>query len=449
MRVLNIDVPYSAIALLCVDIVIVCFAAAMFDPGVIFSNMNSYPLEAALKFSFSLAAIAGSAFAMGLYQRRFLCAERLPARMTIAFLLSLIAVTILCQTGPAKSEAILGTTSFVTSAFLLMLASRVVACNLVDRTRRRVLFFGSGTALSQLRTYEVANQPHHYAIVGSLSADSVLDNNLAEKLAAEVQRARAKEVVVGGNEDIQNWCAMAVSSGGSASLRLTPLSKLVEREARKLDIDGADAAKLGHADQVGLSPVGAVAKRIFDIVFSCSLLVVTAPILALAAIAIKLQDGGPVFYRQERVGLHGRTFTLIKLRSMSIDAEADGVQRWASKKDSRVTSVGNFLRRSRIDEIPQLLNVLRGEMSMVGPRPERPGIVSQLERQIANYSVRHRVSPGITGWAQISYPYGASLEDAIEKTAYDLYYVKNGSLLLDIAIALQTVRVILLGEGSR
>jgi lipopolysaccharide/colanic/teichoic acid biosynthesis glycosyltransferase len=167
------------------------------------------------------------------------------------------------------------------------------------------------------------------------------------------------------------------------------------------------------------------------------------------ALAIGLDSPGPVFYGQERVGLNGAVFKAWKFRSMRVDAESDGAPRWASSRDDRVTRVGRFIRKVRIDEIPQVLNVLAGEMSFIGPRPERPFFVKQLREQIPYYDLRHRVPPGITGWAQVNYPYGATVEDARRKLAYDLYYLKRSDLILDLVILLQTVRVVLFAHGGR
>ena len=175
----------------------------------------------------------------------------------------------------------------------------------------------------------------------------------------------------------------------------------------------------------------------------------TLPVMAVTALAIKLDSPGPVFYRQLRTGLNGRSFTLLKFRSMRADAESGGIPRWAQKQDPRITRIGHFIRQTRIDELPQLLNVLRGDMSVVGPRPERPHFVKELALAIEAYTIRDRVKPGITGWAQVNYPYGASVEDAREKLAYDLYYVKNRGFFLDLLILCSTVRVILFREGAR
>lgn len=190
-------------------------------------------------------------------------------------------------------------------------------------------------------------------------------------------------------------------------------------------------------------------KRIFDVCASLILLVAALPILLFVAVLVKLESPGPVFYRQERVGLNGQPFMLLKFRSMRTDAEADGVPRWAAVNDSRITRLGNFIRKTRIDEIPQIFNVLKGEMSFIGPRPERPFFVDQLVEAIPYYLERHRVKPGISGWAQLNYPYGASIEDAKEKFQFDLYYIKNYSLFLDLIVLIQTARVVLWPNGAR
>ncbi|HEY8351792.1 MAG TPA: exopolysaccharide biosynthesis polyprenyl glycosylphosphotransferase, partial [Sphingomonadales bacterium] len=189
-------------------------------------------------------------------------------------------------------------------------------------------------------------------------------------------------------------------------------------------------------------------KRLFDVTTSLLLLLLTLPILIVTAIAIKVTSPGPVFYRQERVGQGGRTFMVLKFRSMRTDAERNGPQ-WAQANDDRVTPVGRLIRTARIDEIPQIFNVLKGDMSFVGPRPERPVFVEQLAKEIPFYLERHRVKPGITGWAQINYPYGASVEDARHKLQYDLYYIKNYSIFLDFLVLIQTLRVVLWPEGAR
>jgi sugar transferase (PEP-CTERM system associated) len=236
-----------------------------------------------------------------------------------------------------------------------------------------------------------------------------------------------------------------------AGIRVSEDISFLERETGRLDIRSLSSGWLVFSDGFSYSPLRDSLERAFDIAVSMSLLLVTWPIMLLVALAIKLEDGvrAPLIYRQERVGYGGRTFRVHKFRSMRIDAEEDGKAVWAERNDSRITRVGAVTRKLRIDELPQILDVLRGDMSFVGPRPERPEIVEDLAREIPYYNERHRVKPGITGWAQISYPYGASMEDAEEKLKYDLYYIKNHSLLFDLFILVRTVEIILLGEGAR
>lgn len=215
-----------------------------------------------------------------------------------------------------------------------------------------------------------------------------------------------------------------------------------------LDPDHLPADWLETSGALREGRAAAALRRAFDIAMATGLLVGTLPVLLLTALAIRLETRGPVLYRQERVGRDGRVFTLFKFRSMSVDAEANGAV-WAIPCDPRVTRVGQFIRLTRIDEIPQVLNVLRGEMAFIGPRPERPVFVAQLERAIPHYGDRAVVRPGITGWAQVRYRYGASVDDARMKLGYDLYYIRHRSLMLDLRILASTVRVVLLQEGAR
>lgn len=243
-------------------------------------------------------------------------------------------------------------------------------------------------------------------------------------------------------------------------LKLYTDGEFWERQLRRVDVTGPFSDAVAE-DDAAVEPIDgrsvgsrrrgrteAALHRLFDIVLSLGVLTLTLPLMLLTALAIRLDSRGPALYRQERVGLHGRTFTLLKFRSMRADAEPRGPV-WAAHGDPRITRVGSFIRLVRIDELPQLLNILRGEMSFIGPRPERPHFVAQLERLLPLYAERSRVKPGLTGWAQVNYPYGASVEDARAKLSYDLYYVKHRSLLLDLLILLTTVRVVLFRRGAR
>ena len=219
-------------------------------------------------------------------------------------------------------------------------------------------------------------------------------------------------------------------------------------ETRRLEPESLAPGWLHPSDGHACCRMVAATRRIMEVVVSVLLLLLTLPLLLLAALAIRLETPGPVIYRQVRCGLGGRPFTLFKLRSMPVDAEAGGPA-WAALNDPRATRVGAVLRSLRIDELPQLYNVLRGDMSLVGPRPERPHFVEQLARDIPNYRDRALLKPGITGWAQVRFRYGASVDDARHKLAFDLYYVKNRSLQLDLLILALTVGVVLRREGAR
>jgi sugar transferase (PEP-CTERM system associated) len=231
-------------------------------------------------------------------------------------------------------------------------------------------------------------------------------------------------------------------------VQVTDLARYFERVHGRVPIESLKVSWLIYGDGYRQGWLRSFVKRLFDISATATLLVFTLPIMAIMALSIAIESGGPVIYRQDRVGRGGRKFTLLKFRSMGLDAEKDGRPSWAVANDARVTRVGRFMRRTRIDELPQLINVLRGEMSLVGPRPERPEFVAMLTEQIPFYAVRHSVKPGITGWAQVRYSYGSTIEHAVKKLEYDLYYVKNHTLLLDLLILIDTVRVVMIGDGA-
>jgi sugar transferase (PEP-CTERM system associated) len=226
------------------------------------------------------------------------------------------------------------------------------------------------------------------------------------------------------------------------------VTTVYERMTGKLLVEDLRPSWLIFSDGFRASRLTRQTKRAFDLVLASIGLLVGAPLMLLTAVAVWLESGGPVLYRQERVGCNGSVFTLYKFRSMRPDAE-QGTPVWAEAVDHRVTRVGRFIRRIRLDELPQLWNVLRGDMSFVGPRPERPFFVAQLAERIPFYEQRHAVRPGITGWAQVKYRYGASMEDALEKLRYDLYYVKHLSLAFDLTILFDTVKVVLFAKGAR
>ena len=234
-----------------------------------------------------------------------------------------------------------------------------------------------------------------------------------------------------------------------AGITVEERETMYERLTGKLAVESMRPSYLIFGSGFARDPLTLAQKRVLDILASFAGVVLSLPLAILAAVAVKLTSRGPIFFTQERVGQDGEVFKLMKFRTMRQDAEKESGPVWAKKNDDRVTFVGRFLRITRIDEIPQFLNILMGHMSFVGPRPERPHFVEQLTKQLPFYPLRHTVKPGLTGWAQVCHSYGASFEDATEKLRYDLYYIKNVSLMFDLSIMLRTIGVILLGKGAR
>jgi sugar transferase (PEP-CTERM system associated) len=268
------------------------------------------------------------------------------------------------------------------------------------------------------------------------------------ELLAAARRARADRIVVALEDGRGFLPADDLVRCRLAGIPCHTPATFYERALRRIPVDDLRPSDLAFADGFRLSPGREATKRALDLAVAGVGVVLSAPLLVAAALAVRLGSPGPVFYRQERVGRHGRIFTITKLRTMRPDAET-GAPRWAEDRDPRVTPVGRLLRRTRIDEIPQIFSVLAGDMSFVGPRPERPFFVERLKLQIPWYGLREAVRPGLTGWAQLRYPYGASVEDAKAKLEYDLYYLKNASVFLDISILFHTVRHVLTGRGAR
>lgn len=234
-----------------------------------------------------------------------------------------------------------------------------------------------------------------------------------------------------------------------SGVKVLDLASYFERALGQIRLDSLKAGWLIFGEGFRQGWARTSVKRAFDVLAALVLLLLALPVMVITALLIAMEDGFPIFYRQERVGLNGRLFSVVKFRSMRNDAESDGRPRWATANDDRTTRVGRIIRKLRIDELPQLFGVLSGDMSLVGPRPERPYFVDQLTRDIPFYAVRHSVKPGVTGWAQVSYHYGASVDDSIQKLQYDLYYVKNHTLFLDFVILFETVGVVLTGKGAQ
>ncbi len=324
--------------------------------------------------------------------------------------------------------------------------------------KTRVLVLGSGSRAAKIDEILTKQGPasgvqvvgylplagtHHF-----ISHDQILYST--EPLAVLAEKLQVDEIILAIRD--RRGGALPVADLLECKLngvRVLELSTFFERENGHLQLDSLNASWMILGDGFHQGMLRDTVKRMFDVVMSLGLLSLTLPVMVLTALAIRLESAGPVFYRQERVGQHGNPFTIFKFRSMRMDAEQDGKPCWAKADDERTTRVGRFIRKTRIDELPQTFNVFMGDMSFVGPRPERPYFVAELSQQIPYYAVRHTIKPGITGWAQVRYSYGASVDDALEKLQYDLYYVKNHSLFLDLMILFQTVQVVLWGKGAR
>jgi len=379
------------------------------------------------------------------------------ARLLVAISLGIIALSVVYFLLPGRTlwRSNLFYAMFI--AITLLLGVRIMLGGLLGTSafRRRVLVLGAGARADRLRKLG-DRQEAGFVIVGyiGMSAkpgeiEEAIHRDAISNLTRYVENLGVSEVVLALEERRNALPLKDLLRIKTTGVHVNEFSTFLERETGRVDLDTVNPSWLIFSD--GFSSgrmVSSAIKRLFDIVASLVLLVVTAPLILLFALLVKLDSKGPAFFRQVRVGLYGQTFSLIKLRSMRVDAEAGGAQ-WAAKEDPRVTRIGRFIRKCRIDELPQAWTVLKGEMSFVGPRPERPEFVDDLEDKLPFYAERHMVKPGITGWAQINYPYGASIEDSRHKLEYDLYYAKNYTPFLDLLILLQTLRVVLWNEGAR
>ena len=329
--------------------------------------------------------------------------------------------------------------------------------NVRSRATTRVLIFGAGPAAQEVgRTLRGADP--QAKVVGYLPGPNERQTVVAEteclaahaSLTETARRHKVDEIVVALTERRAGSMPMReLLDCKLAGILVFDMTTYFERMLGQIRVDYVNAGWLIFGDGFNQGFYRTAVKRAFDILCSLILIAVTAPIMLITALAIWLESRGPIFYRQERVGANSRNFDVVKFRSMRTDAEKDGKPVWATARDNRVTRIGNIIRKLRIDELPQLFNVLEGEMSLVGPRPERPYFVEQLTKEIPYYAVRHSIKPGVTGWAQVKYQYGSTIEDSQEKLQYDLYYVKNHSLFLDFVILFETIGVVLTGKGAR
>ena len=346
-------------------------------------------------------------------------------------------------------------------AFATSLVTRKIFNNTVqlEKFNRRVLVLGAGRKASNIVQKMRRKSDRHgfricaYVRVPDEDVMVVSDKiiTLQQPLSEYVREHEIHQVVVALDNQRDHMPGEELLRCRMLGVSVVNLLDFFEQEAGKVLVNEAPPEWFIFANRFRPDFGGGFYKRTFDIAAGLFLLVVTWPFMLLTVLAIKCEDGlrAPVIYRQKRVGLYGQVFDVMKFRSMSTNAEADGKARWATTNDTRITRVGQIIRKLRIDELPQILNVLAGDMAFVGPRPERPEFVSELAKQIPYFEKRHCVKPGITGWAQLNYPYGSSVDDARHKLEFDLYYVKNQSLYLDCIVLLRTVEVVTFGKGAK
>ena len=467
VRVFNHHVHSSFYWLALIDAVL--FAAAFYagtyiytfvEPGAdpFHSHIAEIPTRAMILGGVTVICL----FAMGLYEPRMREGRsgvmvRTMGGFTLASL-AVLAIFFLLPEYPMWRGALLYA---VMLSFTANLVSRLAFTNLtdLDQFKSRILVYGSGSAASTITSsMRRKTDRQGFTIVGFVRVDGedprITDEriiNLRQPLAEYARQTEIDQIVVALDNKRNQTPTDELFKCRLQGVKVLNLVNFFEREAGKILVDFATPGWMTLTEDLRSNTAAKLSKRLFDVAASVVLLLCTWPLMLFTAVAIWLEDGfrAPIFFNQERVGVNGKAFKVHKFRSMSIDAEGDGKARWATKNDSRITRVGAFIRRTRIDELPQIFNVLTGDMAFIGPRPERPEFVRQLADQIPYYNSRHAVKPGITGWAQLCYPYGASTEDARQKLQYDLYYVKNQSLFLDFMVTLSTVEVVLFGKGAR
>lgn len=462
---MHLRVPFLLLAVLefCICVVAVFIAVYVRFDGSQITEIESINSPFATSVLFGLV-MPTTMMAMGLYQSRFRGGILgVFLRSVIGFVCGAAILALLYYLIP---PLYLGRGVFALAiliAFFMVGTIRPMFFYYVDKDvlKIRVLVLGAGEKASSIpRRLRRRVDRRGFRIVGYLplptekkvGIDSAKLVDLGEKTLLEYSIANQIDEIVVAADERRNGLPLAeLLQCKLHGLDVIDLLSFFEREQGKLPLDILRPDWLIYSDGFERGAMRDITKRMFDIAASLFIVLITWPFMLLAVIAIRLEDGwkAPIFYRQTRVGYLGKPFEVLKFRSMSVDAESAGVAQWATRNDSRVTRVGSFMRKTRIDELPQIINVLTGDMSFVGPRPERPHFVDQLSESIPYYQERHAVKPGITGWAQVCYPYGASLQDSVQKQEFDLYYIKNHTIFLDMLILCQTAEVVLFGKGAR
>ncbi len=461
IRLFKHYVPNAVLLLGLLDIVVLIAAAELGwvvragQIGMLIEPIQArIPQLASFAFSLEMAMIAVGVYGPGALQSLRFATARLIVAVSLGVILQSVIFFIVPELTFWRSNLLYAMGfAVVGSIALRILLGKTLGS---QAFKRRIVVLGAGLRAQRLKM--LAQRPGSaFVVVGYVSmseANRVIPEAIARdaiyNLADHVVLLNASEVVLALEERRNALPLKDLLRIKTTGVHVNEISTFLERETGRVDLDSVNPSWLIFSD--GFSSgrmLSGMFKRLFDIAASLALLVLTLPVIVITAIAIKAESKGPAFYRQRRVGLYNVGFDIIKLRSMRQDAEVAGKAVWAEKDDPRITRIGRFIRKVRIDELPQAWSVLKGEMSFVGPRPERPQFVEDLEQKLPYYAERHMVKPGITGWAQINYPYGASIEDSRQKLEYDLYYAKNYSPFLDLLILLQTIRVVLWPEGAR
>ena len=461
IRVFKHYVPYAVLLLGAIDFVLLLLAAEAGWTLRLWQLSGEFdPWRERLPNMLAFAATLQAAMvAVGCYGVQAIRSVRFAiARLLVAVMLGIILLSLIFFVLPPvsfwRSSLLYATWIALAGMAMVRIALRDVLGG--ERFKRRVLVLGAGERAKRIEALAAARGAG-VSVVGFVAM-----NDGPTAVAASVNRADipslpdhllslgAGEVVLALEERRNALPLNDLLRIKTTGVAVYDFSSFLERETGRVDLDSLNPSWLIFSDGFSAGRrLSSVGKRLFDIAVSLVLLALTLPLILATALAVRLESRGPAFFRQRRVGRYGLVFDVVKLRSMRLDAEVGGKAVWAQKDDPRVTRVGRVIRKLRIDELPQAWSVLKGEMSFVGPRPERPQFVADLEARLPYYAERHVVKPGITGWAQINYPYGASIEDAREKLEFDLYYAKNYTPFLDILILLQTARVILWPEGAR
>ncbi len=462
IRIFRHFVPVSFILLVLIELVLF-YLAIYIGAEIRFwgTDVDAEILPLWPKALLFCSVIFVSMTAMGLYKNLYReGVNGIILRLVASMVIALVAMSLLFYLFP---YLFLGRGAFAWSfaiAVTGVIVIRVIFINSIGSAmlKRNILVLGAGKRAEQFKVLECGSDQFGFKIIGYVKIagerDAIHENSVIEldvPLIDYVQAYDIQEIVVALEDRRKSFPIDDLLDCKMSGIDITEALCFFERETGKVRLETLRPSWFIFSDGFRHAGFQLMVKRSFDILASSLILFLTWPVMLVAAIAIFIENGykGPVFYKQVRVGQNWRLFQVFKFRSMVVNAEKDGAPQWAQKNDSRVTRIGKFLRRSRIDELPQIFNVLKGDMSFIGPRPERPEFVEPLAEKIPYYAERHRVKPGITGWAQVRYPYGASDDDAREKLQYDLYYIKNYSLFLDCLIMFQTVEVVIFGDGAR